>query len=92
MASERGDGAGGQRTDARRRQAEDLTDVLIVQVALIAEEQDLPLTLRKHLGDRVDPQPELADAERIVVGPEIRAGLRSRRRIPDARTAPSATS
>ena len=54
MASERGDGSGRQGPDARCGQAKDLTDVLIVQALLIAEEQDLPLTLWKHQRVGVD--------------------------------------
>ena len=66
MASKGRKRTGDKRSHPRGREPEDVADLLVGQIALIAQEYDIALSGRKGLRELVEPQPELGPASQIV--------------------------
>src|SRR5687767_2476540 len=59
MRAEGGDRPREEGSDPGCGQPEDLPDLLVGQVALVAQVDDLPLAVREHSSELLEPQPEL---------------------------------
>jgi hypothetical protein len=77
-----GNGPSDQRADARLGDPQDVRDVRVGQVALVAQEQDLALAVRKDPGNSVEPQPELGPALARPVSRSAPSALEKTRQSP----------
>src|SRR5215218_9321897 len=79
MRPQRRQRARDERPDARGRQAENLADLLVREVALVTQVDDLPLAVRQHAGESRKPEPELRPRCRILGIPWLRAVVAAER-------------